>query len=232
MTRYPVFDVGPLAEQTFERGTGRPSGYYLANKERVPSATTITGRFKDSGGLLVWAFQRGKDGADELYDTEALSVGKIVHSIIEAELNGDPMPVVPPDFASQVESAIRAWHEWWQSNNLTVVATEVPLVSEQHKFGGTLDTIIRDRHDRLCIGDWKSSKAVYRDYLTQIAAYRILWNENRDEQITGGFHLVRFSKEHGDMEHRYFPDLADAEALFLVLREAYELDKQLKRRVR
>ena len=98
-------------------------------------------------------------------------------------------------------------------------------MSEAYRFGGTIDTIVRDRHGRLCVGDWKSSKAVYSDYLLQIAAYKILWEENRDELITGGFHLVRFSKEHGDMEHRFFPELAEAEQMFVLLREAYDLDK-------
>jgi predicted RecB family nuclease len=138
---------------------------------------------------------------------------------------------VPEEFYGPVTSAISAWHEWFLSNNLTITATEVPLVSEAYRFGGTIDTIVRDRHGRLCVGDWKSSKAVYSDYLLQIAAYKILWEENR-EPITGGFHLVRFSKEHGDMEHRYFPELAEAEQMFVLLREAYDLDKSLTRRAK
>ena len=219
-------------ETAIERGPGRPGRYLLADGTRVPSATTITGRFKDSSGLLRWAHQRGLDGFTELYDDAALTIGSVIHETIEAEINGLPLPPVPPEYAEQVESALAAWHEWFLSNKLTIVATELPLISEEHKFGGTLDTIVRDRRGRLALGDWKSSKAIWSDYLLQMAAYRILWNENREEQLTGGFHLVRFSKEHGDMEHRHYPDLAEAEHIFLFLREAYALDKLLRARAR
>jgi hypothetical protein len=43
---------------------------------------------------------------------------------------------------------------------------------------------------------------------------------------------VRFSKEHGDMEHRHYPELDEAERLFLLFRDAYEIDKVLKKRAR
>jgi hypothetical protein len=227
--------AGPLADfatPAFERGTGRPSKYLLADGTRVPSNTTIGGRFADKSNLIYWAFNRGKDGFDELYDKEALSVGSLVHGTIEAELNGESAPLIPREYAEQVSKAVVAWHEWFAHTKLDLIATEIPLISERHRFGGTLDTIVRDQKGRLAIGDWKSSKAVYSDYLVQLAGYRILWNENRPEPITGGFHLVRFSKEHGDMEHRHYPELDEAERLFLLFRDAYEVDKTLKKRAR
>ena len=73
------------------------------------------------------------------------------------------------------------------------------------------------------------------DYLIQIAAYGELWNENAPDEskrLTGGFHLVRFSKEFGDMEHRHFPQLDDGWTMFKLLRQAYELDKVLKGRAK
>jgi PD-(D/E)XK nuclease superfamily protein len=229
---YALSGLDTATAPEVERGTGRPDGYYLASKTRVPSATTITGRFKESSGLMRWAFQRGKDGHAELYDDVALTVGSLIHSVIESEINDVPTPVIPKEHQPSVSSAVSAWHEWFLTNSLVITATEIPLVSERHRFGGTLDTIVRDRQGRLAMGDWKSSKAVYSDYLLQLAAYKILWDENRDEPITGGFHLVRFSKEHGDMEHRYYPNLDDAEELFLLLRKAYDLDKSLSKRAR
>lgn len=229
---YALSGLDSVTAPEVERGSGRPDGYYLADGTRVPSSTTIAGRYKESGGLLRWAFQRGKDGHNELYDDVALTVGSLVHSVIEAEINDLPLPLIPEQHKEQVGSAVSAWHEWFLSTSLTIVATEIPLVSEKHRFGGTLDTIVRNRHGLLCLGDWKSSKAVYSDYLIQIASYRLLWNENREEQITGGFHLVRFSKEFGDMEHRFYPDLSEAEDLFLLYRQAYDVDKKLAKRAR
>ncbi len=67
--------------------------------------------------------------------------------------------------------------------------------------------------------------------LIQLAAYNLLWLENHpDRPLTGGFHLCRFSKENGDFSHHYWPNLDDAREQFILLRRAYDLDKQLKKR--
>ena len=49
-----------------------PKGGYKLDGKRVPGTTTIIGRFKDSGGLLYWAFEQGKAAErgeiEKLYD--------------------------------------------------------------------------------------------------------------------------------------------------------------------
>ncbi len=217
-----------------ERGGGRPRGYFALDKERVPSATTITSRFKESGGLLYWANNEGLAGrtledARAATSQSALGIGHLVHSMVEAHIHGDPLPQVT---SLQALASYEAWHYWWESNNFEVIATEIPLVSEEHRFGGTVDAILRDGKERLCIGDWKTSAGIYADYLLQVAAYGLLWNELNEEQITGGFHVVRFSKEDGDLEHRHYAQLDDARDMFVLLRQAYELDKAVKRRAK
>lgn len=108
----------------------------------------------------------------------------------------------------------------------------MPLVSRLHKFGGTLDAILVQ--GKLALGDWKSSRAVYADMLLQLAAYKILWEENfPDRPILGGFHLLRFSKqEHEDdpvhFSHHFWSQLNLAEQQFLLLLEAFKLDKRVK----
>ena len=85
---------------------------------------------------------------------------------------------------------------------------------------------------KLAIVDIKTSNAIYRDYLLQVAAYKQLWEENnQDKPITGGFHILRFSKENGDFSHHFFPKLSEAWEMFLHLRMAYDLDNELKKRV-
>jgi hypothetical protein len=186
----------------------------------------------DTKGLQFGHWRNGREGREyNDWGVKALEIGGLIHTTIECEINGLPSPVVPTEFKEQVGNGVSAWHEWFLSQQLTIIATEVPLVSEAFRFGGTVDTIIRDRHGRDCIGDWKSSRGLYPNYLWQIASYKILWEENRGP-ITGGFHLVRFSKEHGDMEHRYYPELQQAEEMFVLLREAYELDKAIAKRVK
>jgi hypothetical protein len=216
---------------TVERGTGRPkSGYFASDGGRVPSTTTISGRFKDPGGLYYGHWRNGAEGRDyNDWGSDALAIGNQVHRMFESFLHGED--VEKPDSLEAI-GAFEAARDWWEGSRLTVEATEIPLVSEAHRFGGTIDGILRDSKGRLCIGDWKTSAGIYGDYLLQIAAYGLLWNEHNAEQITGGFHLVRFSKENGDLEHRHFSHLDEAAEMFLLLREAYELDKAVKKRAR
>lgn len=217
------------------KGKGRPTEYKLSDGTRVSGVTTILGRFKESGGLLQWAFQVGKSGAAKLYDSrdEAATAGKLVHDWVEADILGLPAPEIPDDFRQRCDSAYGAWSEWFHGSRFEIVATEVPIVSELHGFGGTIDAIAKDRHGRLCLLDWKTSNAVYSDYALQLAAYKLLWEESTpDQPITGGFHLARFAKEHGDFEHRWWPELSEAEDMFLLLVKAYDLDKKLRKRIK
>ena len=231
--------VSEITQGNIARGAGRPvKGYYLADRTRVPAATTLAAWAGDKNGLINWAKRVWYDGGaagipfDAVYTPEA-DIGTLVHSKIEAEIHGLAHPKIAAEFRKPVNAAYEAWADWMLNSQIQVVATELPLVSEQYRFGGTLDAVLRDRRGRLAIGDWKSSKAVYGEFLRQVAAYGILWNEHHPEEtISGGFHVVRFSKEHGDLEHRHFPELDDARRLFLMLREAYDLAQQVDKRAK
>src|SRR5262245_19878101 len=90
--------------------------------------------------------------------------------------------------------AFDAYQEWKQQTQLQVAEPEISLLSPSHRFGGTLDALFI--RGSLALGDWKTSNGIYADYLIQLGAYAILWEENFPERpITGGFHLLRFSKQ-------------------------------------
>lgn len=216
-------------------------GYFLKDGSRVPGTTTIISRFKESGGLLQWAFQQGKANKSHLYEEaqKAADVGTVVHAMVEMDVNGKgPIEIADyfkaqlPDLEMQRKalSSFNAYKSWAKNFNVEIIAQETQLVSEQHRYGGTLDAI-GIISDLRCLLDWKSSNAIYTDYLIQLAAYKNLWEENHPEQpITGGFHLLRFSKENGDFAHHHFPELNKAWRQFVIFREAYDNDKELKKR--
>ena len=130
-----------------------------------------------------------------------------------------------------VTSAFNAFVEWFGSNSFEVLSQEEQLVSEAHRYGGTPDAIAKDGKGRIVLLDWKTSNAVYADYIWQLGAYRILWNENHPEMpLTGGSHLCRFAKEKGDFAHHFFPNIDEAEEGFLLMRRLYDVDKELKKR--
>ena len=208
------------------------TGYMLADGTQVPGVTTIIGRFKDSGALIQWAYRQGVAGVP-LYAArdEAADVGTLVHALVEADLRGEKHPPIPAALEDRVISGYSAWLDWWRQSMIEVVATEIPLVSERYRFGGTPDAIGRDPAGRTVLLDWKTSNGVYTDMLIQLAAYGALWAEHHPEDpIVGGYHLVRFAKESGDFAHHYYPDLSEAWEQFLLFRRAYDYDKQLKKR--
>jgi len=214
------------------------AGYFTKSGEKVPGTTTIIGRFKESGALIAWAYKRGKDG-HELYESrdKAAQIGTIVHSMVEefVDKGGYEESLLESLSFGDCQSAISAFDafkEWFEAGKFEIVTQEIQLVSETYRFGGTPDAIAKDGKGRLVLLDWKTSDGVYMDHLVQLGAYRILWNENNPVNLlTGGSHLCRFAKTHGDFAHHFFPNLHSAERAFVLMRELYELDKELKKRV-
>ena len=215
------------------------AGYFLKDGRKAPGTTTICGRFKESGGLLQWAFQQGASGARTLYETRdvAADVGTYIHALVEWHVNGEQGEEPSPDSSLVKENVAKGRNgyeqflKWEEQSGLFIVSWEKPLVSERHAFGGTPDGIFEFK-GRIAMGDWKSSKRVYADNLLQLAAYIILWNENYpDNPITDGAHIVRFSKDYGDFEHRSFDNLDVEKRQFIRLREAYADDLLIKKRI-
>lgn len=211
-----------------------PIGGYKIDGKRVPGVTTIIGRFKDSGGLLYWAFDQGKAAErgeiEKLYDKrdEAAQSGTLAHSMVEAHIRGEKLPEGPQD----AKNAFQAYLSWESMTRLKIVEQEMPLVSEKYRFGGCPDAI-GEIDGELCLVDWKTSSGIYTDFLIQLAAYKYLWEEAYPNKLlTGGFHLCRFAKSHGDFSHHYYPNLDEAWEQFLLFRRAYEIDKELKKRAK
>lgn len=229
----------------------RRKGYYLDGK-RLPSVTTVTSRFKDSGGLIHWAWKEGYEGRD-YRDTrdKAAGIGTTIHTIVENWCRHGILPEfyvdeivylndehevaeriledADQDTMTKIQKALDSFRKWQDGSKFKVVASEVSLISEQHRYGGMLDSIVV--HGERALGDWKTASGVYPDNLLQLAAYGILWDENNpNEPIDGGFHLMRFDRDYGDFHHHYWGELDSAKEMFLHLRAAYDLDKELKKR--
>ncbi len=219
----------------------RPKGgYRLKDGTRVPGVTTIIGRFKDSGGLLWWAFEQGQkfergeiSGLYEKRD-QAAEAGTLCHDMVEAHIRKWEMPDLEkydPELVLLAQQGFENYIRWEKTTNIEVVETEKSLVSERYGYAGTPDAIMAD--GQLSIGDWKTSNGVYVDMIIQLAAYKNLWEENYpDRLITGGFHLCRFSKENADFTHHFWAELDDAWEQFKLFLRAYHIDKKLKKRVR
>lgn len=218
--------------------SGRPSGGYKnAAGKRVPGVTTILSRFKESGGLIQWAWQCGRDGLDlnEVRD-KAADAGTCCHDMVWAHLHGQPFDRggYDPAALKSAEHAFLAFLEWAEQSTLKLTATEVSLVSEQYQFGGTFDAAMISKSLRLV--DWKTSGGIYADMLIQVAGgYSLLWQEHNPGQPLAGVDIVRFSKPESPddpvtFEHRHWSAevIPICQKQFLLLREAYDQDKRIK----
>jgi hypothetical protein len=223
---------GPRFKESSLMPTAR-KGYFTKNGTKVPSVTTILGRFKESGGLIWWAWDLGRQGKDYRAEKDiAAEAGTLAHAAIDAYIHKQPFEWRgTPEIQAKAISAYEAFLEWSRQTNMVCEETELPLVSEKYQYGGTFDSILVK--GKRAMGDWKSSNAIYPEYLCQLAAYGNLWNENYpDRPIAGGYHLLRFDKTYADFHHHYWAELDTAWKAFLLLRQLYEYDKELKARVK
>lgn len=227
-------------------------GYRAADGKKIPSVTTVL-KIKDPGALLNWAYRTGREhgvleGRGEpapagLYEgSDVLAIGTCVHAMCEAWVKGDdPMLVLEKSlesdkvvnaktFRAQAVSAYSAFEFWVKGTQLQILDCEVKVISETHRYGGTLDFIGR-LNGKLVLGDFKASNGVWPEYLCQLAAYAKAYEECTGNVIDGGYHLLRFSKENGDFGHHFYPSLDDdAWPAFLHLRALYDLNEKLKKR--
>jgi len=227
---------------------GTPAGGYRnAAGDRVPSVTTILGRYKDSGGLMHWAYKQGrlhaeleaagKPAPNGLYAkgadvTKAAEAGSIGHDMIESHILSRPyLPPVDVDLAvySRALNAFKQYRRWAEQSRIEVIATEMGLMSERHQFGGTLDAIGKIG-DEVVLLDWKTSGAIYSDYLYQLAGYALLLEENRPELTPTGFHILRIAKESADFAHHSYGELDAEKRAFVLMRELYGIDERTKKR--
>lgn len=216
-------------------------GYFAKDGEKVPSVTTILSRFKESGGLVHWAWKLGTEGKDYRKERDsAANVGTIVHDLIEKFFRGDPLPrdvkglrkaypELSEEEAKRAGLGFKAAKKWAEQTKLQVTDMEMQLVSEKYRFGGTPDAILVN--GKRAMGDWKTSNRCYPEYRCQLAAYGMLWNENNpDDPIEDGFYLLRFDKNYGDFHMHYWADLSEEWEYFKLLRQAYDLANKIKER--
>ncbi len=201
-------------------------GYHLKDGTQVPRTTAIIDAFDPKFGLRDWIWNQGKLGIDykAVRDT-AGGVGTAVHAMIRAHIKGIPGPTLEWEALSLLEaqaasSAFLGFQGWVEKKKIEWLETETELVSEEYRYGGTLDAV-GIMEERLVIFDWKTSAYVYASHVLQLAAYRQLWNENRKRPVDEAL-LVRFDRKTGAFEPYPFPYLNAAWKKFVALRAAYD----------
>jgi len=193
--------------------------YFLADGTQVPGGSTISKIGDDPAALIAWAHKLGREGKDyRKVVQEACDVGTLAHFMIEAFLNGFVCDL--DDYETElIDKALGCYTkflDWWELQNLKVVAPEIQLVNEEYRYGGTIDLIAVDDDGDHVLLDFKTSKKISESYWRQCAGYANLWNHNgwegdidaEDHKITNHA-IVRIGKQdEGDFEVVWKEDLS------------------------
>lgn len=173
--------------------------YKNAAGKRVPGVTTVLGML-NKPALLRWAWQQGKDGMElDAVRQSAADVGTIAHALCEAHLRGLQLDEsnIAPDKLGKARCGFTRFLEFWTQQQLSVVHTELAMVSERLQVGGTLDVLGRAESDRLYLIDLKTSKAIYEEMLMQAAVYAAMYEETHGQAVDDVY-IVRIGKEDAD----------------------------------
>lgn len=214
------------------------SGYKLSDGTKVPGTTTITGRFKDAGALIGWAYKCGCDGVDMYHSREtSMDAGTCCHEMIDHHLHGRPEPLDLEKYSKEVKAAAEhaylGYLEWAEQNKVQVRKSELSLVSERHRFGGSIDCAAIQGKLRLL--DFKTG-GIYPEHLIQVAgAYTLLWQEHFGKEEIHGIDLLAISKPEfltdpvGFKHYHWSGEIIPiCQAAFLHMRDLYDLDKRIK----
>lgn len=166
--------------------------YKCVDGGRVPGGSTIAGvamAYWGKGPLMQWAWKEGHEGRD-FHKTrdQAADTGTLAHWLVELHvrsiLDGKEYKPDMSDFtpaqAEKAESAFLHFLEWFDREKVVPIASELQLVSEVYRFGGTIDLLVRRQgRDGVTLVDLKTSNGIYDEHRCQVAGYTQLAVENK-----------------------------------------------------
>ena len=209
--------------------------YKTADGTRVPSVTTILG-ILNKPALVKWANNLGLQGIDSSkFVDEKARIGTLAHAMIQAfisaEISGEQMELnlldYTPNQQKQAGLSYLKFSKWWKENDIEPIVSEKYLISEDYRYGGTIDFFCKLNGEHTLV-DFKTSKAIYSDHLYQLAAYETLLAENGypvDQSV-----ILRIGRDEAEgFEVKYTKDLAKQFTVFHHLREIYKLQNEIRK---
>lgn len=195
----PEVDRPRTPRKEFGRKVLAHQRYYTSSGELVPGVTTILSELAKPQ-LVPWANRLGLQGIDaRKYTDEAAQVGSLAHYLIECMMRGSE-PELGDFTPAQVEMAqqsVAAFKDWLNQHEMEPYLVEQQLVSDEHRFGGTVDWYgMLDGVPTLV--DFKTSSGIYDEHKFQVGGYWKLLQE-RGKPVKG-IRIVRIYA--GVEEHR------------------------------
>ena len=152
--------------------------YYTSNGELVVGVTTVCGLLAKTQ-LIKWANNLGLQGIDSTkYVDASANVGTLIHYLVECHIKGENPDLSEYSQADQELGYVgfNKFLEWEKSHKVEYLASELGIVSDKYKFGGTIDCIAKV-DGVLTLIDFKSGSGIYKEYYVQTSAYKQLAKE-------------------------------------------------------
>jgi hypothetical protein len=153
--------------------------YKTSDGKIVPGVTTVLSVI-NKPALVPWANGLGLQGISvKDYVDKLANIGTLAHYFVECDLRGDEpdLDAYSPEEIRIAETCLIKYWDWKAENDPKPILIEKQLVSEKWGFGGTIDLFCEIRGVKWLV-DLKTSKAIYIDHVTQLAAYTALLKEN------------------------------------------------------
>lgn len=203
--------------------------YRTADGKHVPGVTTILGVLAKPA-LITWANQMGLEGIDTTkYVDAAARVGTLAHYLVECHLKGEgpSLDDYAPNEVQKAEWSFKKFEAYAREHDLEPILLETPLVSEEYRYGGTVDYYGLRDGIRVVI-DFKTGSALYPDNLTQAVAYRQLVFEHTGE-MPEAVYILRIGREESEgFEERKIGNIEAHWKLFQLCRQVYDVRKEAK----
>lgn len=209
--------------------------------EKVPGVTTVLGRVAKPF-LIQWsadmaaehflkAVKSGRADFDAIHADARVAhakkrdasgdSGTNIHDYAECHFKGLTLPELKTDEAKR---GVEAFHKWYDSHKIEILASERTLFSQTHYYAGTCDFVakIDGKH---VVGDFKTGKRIYDEARLQTAAYQHALQEETGTEFSSRL-IIRFDKEKGEFETKEYLDF---ELDFAGFNAALALHKTLQR---
>lgn len=155
--------------------------YKTSDGIRVPGVTTIL-NVLNKPALLGWANRMGLQGIDtRSYVDEKADIGTCAHYMIECDIKGTTpdLSIYSPFVVEAAENSYLKWMSWKESQDISFIGSEMVLVSEEHRYGGTIDIYAEIAGKRTLLDIKTSGSGIWPEMKHQTAGgYRVLLEEH------------------------------------------------------
>lgn len=193
-------------------------------EERIES---VTARLEEIKQMTPEEFLKELDNAYRAHNDfkeDSAEKGTNIHERIEGyvntcidENNGKPIKWNTDD------EQLKNFEEWARSEDVTFIASEQRVYSEEHWFAGTFDLLL-ERGGKRLLGDIKTSSGIYPSYFIQMGAYNTAYEEYIGGEVDGSV-VIRLSRD-GSFGVQYSFNLDRDSQMFLNTLDLYRSLKE------